>query len=165
MREPRFRSAVYAGSFDPFTKGHENVVYRAASMFDKILIVVAQNSRKHTMFTAEERKALIEASLTDREFFEVHILPEDMSVASFANHQGCTAMIKGIRNSTDFEYEQNMSQINNGISSMVQTVLLFADPYNLAVSSSASKELVRLGENVDRYVWPHVREAIEQKLI
>ena len=145
-------TAVFTGSFDPFTIGHDDIVRRALSLFDRIVIgVVEGNVHKSHTLTAEERKDAIDAVYADEPRVEVKIY-SDLAV-DFAQREGAHFIIKGIRSVKDFEYEREMAEINRSLNG-TETLLLLADPALAYISSSMVRELAHYGKDISKYL-PH----------
>ena len=142
-------TAIFTGSFDPFTIGHDDIVRRALPLFSRIVIGVGVNERKQYMHTAEERCAAISRIYEDEAKIEVKAY-SDLTV-DFARREGAAYIIKGVRSVKDFEYEREQADINRQLSG-VETLLLYADPQLSSVSSSMVRELIHFGQDVSRYL-------------
>ncbi len=140
---------IFTGSFDPFTIGHDDIVRRALTMFDKIVIGVGHNERKQYMQPTEERVAHIADAYKDEPRVAVKSY-SDLTV-DFAHREGATHIIKGVRSVKDFEYEREQADINRRIGN-VETVFLFADPQLSSISSSMVRELIHFGRDVSEFV-------------
>lgn len=143
------KTGVFTGSFDPFTVGHDDIVRRALSLFDRIVIGVGVNERKTYMRTAQERTAAIAELYADEPRVSVKSY-SDLTV-DFARREGAEFIIKGVRSVRDFEYEREQADINRRIGG-VETVLLYAAPQYGSVSSSMVRELAHFGRNVDEFI-------------
>ncbi len=143
------RIGVFTGSFDPFTVGHDDIVRRALSLFDKIVIGVGVNERKQYMQPPADRVAHIASVYGDEPRIEVRSY-SDLTV-DFAKREGAQHIIKGVRSVKDFEYEREQADINRRIGG-VETVFLFADPRCSSVSSSVVRELMHFGKDVKEFV-------------
>ena len=146
-------TAIFTGSFDPFTIGHDDIVRRALPLFSRIVIGVGVNERKQYMHTAEERCAAIRRIYEGEEKIEVKAY-SDLTV-DFARREGAAYIIKGVRSVKDFEYEREQADINRQLSG-VETLLLYSDPRFSSVSSSMVRELIHFGQDVSRYL-PQVK--------
>lgn len=132
--------AVYAGSFDPITLGHLDILKNGSEIFDKVLIAVARNPEKKGLLETEERVRLIKESTKDINNVEVFSF-EGLTV-DFAKEHNADFLIRGLRNSADFEYENDLAQINHKLNKDIQTVFLTAKPEHSFISSSAVRELL-----------------------
>jgi pantetheine-phosphate adenylyltransferase len=137
------RVAVFAGSFDPFTIGHFDIVKRAACMFDVLYVLVAQNASKKNMFDAEMRKALIETAVSD--IPNVKVASHDGLTVDFMKFVGANYLVRGIRNASDLDAEQAVAWNNKVLYPEVETVFLMSAQEHLAVSSSVVRELLKCG--------------------
>lgn len=153
--------AIYAGTFDPITKGHLSVLSRAASLFDKVIIAVAADNNKNTMFTLEERQALAKASAKHLANVEVEAFTG--LLVEYAKKKGASALIRGLRMVSDFEYEMQMATFNKDLCHELETVFFIADAELSYVSSSQVRNIARLGGEIDRYVTEEVAAALYQK--
>ena len=143
--------ALFVGSFDPFTIGHDDIVRRALPLFSRIVIGVGVNERKQYMLSAEERCAAIRRIYASEPKVEVKTY-SDLTV-DFARREGAAYIIKGVRSVKDFEYEREQADINRQLSG-VETLLLYSDPRYSSVSSSMVRELIHFGQDVSRYLPP-----------
>lgn len=144
------RTAVFTGSFDPFTIGHDDIVRRALSLFDRIVIgVVESNVHKSHARSAEERRAAIADIYAKEPRVEVKIY-SDLAV-DFARREGALFIIKGIRSVKDFEYEREMAEINRSLNG-TETLLLLADPALAHISSTMVRELAHYGKDISKYL-------------
>lgn len=161
--------AIYAGSFDPLTYGHLDIIRRSLQITKQLVIGVGVNSGKNTMFTEEERIQLLNTAITHGasvDFLQstnIKVLPFRGLLVDFAKEQGADILIRGMRSVTDFEYEMNLANVNKMLAPSIQTVLLPADPNEAMVSSSAVKEIAKFGGDVSRFVPSYVAEAIIKK--
>ena len=146
-------TAIFTGSFDPFTIGHYDIVSRALPLFSRIVIGVGVNERKQYMQSAEQRCATIASIYADEPKIEVKSY-SDLTV-DFARREGAAYIIKGVRSVKDFEYEREQADINRQLSG-VETLLLYSDPRFSSVSSSMVRELIHFGQDVSRYL-PQVK--------
>jgi len=146
------RIALFTGSFDPFTTGHHDIVERALPLFDKLVIGVGINPRKHCMFTAEQRLEAIKALYRDNPKIEVYAY-DDMAT-DLAQRVGARFIVKGVRNTADFEYERVQAEFNKRLGG-VETVLLYTRPELECVSSSAVRELIYFNKDISEYIPKH----------
>ena len=154
--------AVYPGSFDPFTNGHLDVVERALSIFDRVIVSVAANPEKRQpLFTVEERIKLIEESLKGRKGVEVTSF-KGLTV-EFARSLGATTLIKGLRAYSDFDAELQQALMNRKLAPDIHTVFLMSGFAHIFVSSSILKDIASYGGKVDDLVPPPVARALKEK--
>jgi pantetheine-phosphate adenylyltransferase len=152
------RIAVYSGTFDPLTLGHEDVVRRAAGLFDQLLVAVALAHHKKTLFGTEQRVAMVQKACSS--IANVSVLPFDGLIMDFcAAHHAC-AVVRGIRNLTDFDYEAQMAAMNRKLRPQVETVFLLPDAALACISSTLVREISKLGGNVGQMVRPDVATAL-----
>ncbi len=154
---------LYTGSFDPITKGHENIIEQASELFDEVIIAILKNPKKtNSFFTLEERKEMIERIYHTAKNIQV-IIGSGAAVDIATLHE-CKAVIRGLRSLTDFDYEIGMAGINKDISNgSVNTICLFADNNYQNISSSMVREVFTLGKSITKYVSPTVEEAMHKK--
>ena len=155
------RSAIYAGSFDPITRGHEDLVRRSLDFVDRLVVAVATNVAKTPLFTVDERVALIrEACGDDRriEVREFHGLLVD-----FAREVGASMLIRGLRAVSDFEYEFQMALMNRHLAPTIETVFMVPSLDTTYISSSLVREVARFGGDVDDLVHPAVAKALRAR--
>lgn len=142
--------AVYPGSFDPITNGHLDIIKRGAKIFDKIIVAVLVNVDKKCLFNNEERVELIKKVTKDMENVEVRCF--DGLLVNFLNECNTDVILKGLRTTFDFEYELQMAFINNQLDKAVETVCMMSSAENLHISSSAVKQVVKFGGNIEGFV-------------
>lgn len=156
MSTPRI--AVYSGTFDPFTLGHDDVVRRAAGLFDQLIIGVAVAHHKKTLFSLEARVQQVQQAMEN--IAGVSVLPFDGLIMDFcAAHHAC-AVVRGIRNLTDFDYETQMAAMNRKLRPQVETVFLLPDAPLACISSTLVREISKLGGCVAQMVSPSVAAAL-----
>ena len=149
------RTAVYSGTFDPVTLGHQDVMQRAAGLFDELIVAVARAHHKKTRFPLDERLAMVEEAavgLSGR----VRALPFDGLIMDFCRQQGACAVVRGIRNLTDFDYEAQMAAMNRKLHPGVETVFLLPQAELQCISSTLVREISTLGGDVSQMVSPGV---------
>ena len=156
MSTPRI--AVYSGTFDPFTLGHDDVVRRAAGLFDRLVIAVAAAHHKKTLFSLDARVAHVEHATKD--MAGVTVLPFDGLIMDFCARQNASAVVRGIRNLTDFDYEAQMAAMNRKLLPQVETVFLLPDAPLACISSTLVREISKLGGDVGPMVGPAVAAAL-----
>lgn len=155
--------ALFPGSFDPITNGHVETAKKAAQIFDKVYVVAMTNTSKHYLFTAKERADFIRDALKDIPNIEVLDKP-DMLTVNLAHELHARAIVRGVRNSADFRYEQEIAGINKRLAPDINTVLLFSSPENFFVASSMIKELARFDEDVHQFLPERAAKALRKKL-
>jgi len=150
--------AIYAGSFDPITRGHEDLVVRSLEFVDRLVVAVANNSAKEPLFTLEERKKLIRATLGDDDRIDVR----DFTglLVDFAREVDASLIIRGLRAVSDFEYEFQMALMNRHLSPGLETVFMVPSLDTTYISSSIVREVARFGGSVDGLVHPIVAKAL-----
>lgn len=141
--------AIFPGTFDPFTVGHNDIVRRALAFTDEIVIAVGINERKHTLSELEDRLEVIRRVFMGEP--RVSVSSYDGLTTDYAREVGADAIIRGVRNISDFEYERNMADINRHLTG-VETILLFSSPELAYISSSMVRELIHLGKPVDEFL-------------
>ena len=141
--------ALFPGSFDPFTKGHQNIVERALPLFDRLVIGIGRNTTKQTLYTPEERQQQIAALFANEPRIEVRIY--DVLTVDFAKSVGAQYVLRGVRTMADFEYERTMADVNKRLAGL-ETVLLFADADTASISSSLVRELKAFGKDVTDFL-------------
>ncbi len=156
------RIAICPGSFDPITKGHLDIITRAAAMFDKIIVVVMNNANKHCSFTPDERKALIEKTVDslDNVFVDIY----DGLLAEYAAQQNACAIIKGLRAMSDFEYEFQMALTNKKLNPNIETLFLTTSAENMYLSSSMVKQIASMGADIKDFVPAAIHDDIIQRI-
>ena len=142
--------AIYPGSFDPFTNGHLDIVKKASALFEQVYVVIGINAQKKRTFEAEKMKSAIEAALEELGIANVQVIIYEGLVAEFAKSHQIKYMIRGLRNNMDYNYEENIAEVNKLINPDMESVYFRA--VNVAVSSSMVKELHSFGLDVSPYV-------------
>jgi len=155
------RRAIYPGSFDPVTHGHLDVIERAGKLFDEVIVAVAHNDQKQPFFTLEERLALLRDSLNGRK--RVQVEPLDGLLVDFAVQRKATAVVRGLRAISDFEFEFQMALMNRKLEASVETIFLMPKEEYTYLSSRIVKEIARLGGNISNFVPSHVVDAFARK--
>lgn len=144
------KKAIYPGSFDPFTNGHLDIVKKASNLFDEVHILIGINAQKRRAFEGEKMKAAIEQTLRDCGITNACVTIHDGLVAEFARINGIHYMIRGLRNNMDYNYEENIAEVNKLINPDMEYIYFRAE--NVAVSSSMVKELHSYGQDVSAYL-------------
>ena len=143
--------ALYSGSFDPLTMGHLDIIERAAKLYDELTIGIIVNPSKQAMFTLEEREEMLKEVLKD--YDNVNVDHFSGLLADYVNRSGFDVVVRGLRNTTDFDYEMQMAQVNDRLfNDSTETVFLMADPRYSFISSSVVREVSSLGGNIEGLV-------------
>ena len=142
--------ALFPGSFDPFTKGHEDIVLRGLRVFDEVVIGIGRNTRKERYFSLEQMTILIERAFEN--YPSVRVINYEDLTANVAREIGAEFLLRGLRNTTDFEYENGISQVNRYVYANVETVFLITSPQLAPISSSIIRDLHKYGQNVDAFL-------------
>ena len=158
---PKNRIAVYPGTFDPITLGHEDIVRRAATLFDEVIVAVAGSTNKRTLFSLEERVALAKSVFIDA---NVKVLGFNSLLMQFVQEQGAQMVIRGLRAASDFEYEFQLAGMNRKLFPQLETLFLTPAEQYMFVSSSLVREVAKLDGDVSQFVSPVVEAAILEKL-
>lgn len=153
--------ALYPGTFDPVTLGHIDIIKRAANLFENLMVAVADNPEKTALFSVEERMELLRASLRDVD--RISITSFSNLTAKFAKSIGATAIIRGLRAISDFEFEFQMALMNRQIEPDVETVFLMPKAKYSYISSSLVKDIAKRGGDISSFVPPEVEEAIVKR--
>ena len=156
------KSIVYPGTFDPLTRGHEDLVRRAASLFDHVTLAVAANRNKNSLFSVDERIELARTVLAD--LSHVHVTGFSGLLANFLESQGTYLVLRGLRAVSDFEYELQLASMNRKLSPQIETLFLTPSEQHMFVSASMVREIAALGGDVSEFVHPAVHAALRQKL-
>jgi pantetheine-phosphate adenylyltransferase len=154
------RVAVYPGSFDPITKGHEDLIQRSLEFVDQLIVAVAVNVTKQALFSLEERVALIKQAVPDK---RVDVQSFDGLLAEFAKKVGASVIIRGLRAVSDFEYEFQMALMNRNLAPKIETVFLVPAFDLTYLSSSLVREVARFGGDVSALVDAAVQKALKRK--
>ncbi len=155
------RRAIYPGSFDPVTNGHLDVIDRARKLFDEVVVAIAVNDQKQPLFSLEERVAFLTKTLGNLD--GVQVAPLEGLLVDFAVQQKATAVIRGLRAISDFEFEFQMALMNRKLEPTVETIFLMPKEEYTYLSSRIVKEIARLGGDIAKFVPPHVVEAFRRK--
>ncbi len=155
------RRAVYPGSFDPVTNGHLDVIERARKLFDEVIVAVAHNDEKQALFSLEERLQFLRGSIGKID--TVRIAQFDGLLVEFAIAQKASAVIRGLRAVSDFEFEFQMALMNRKLEAAVETIFLMPKEEYTYLSSRIIKEIARLGGDVSSFVPPAVSKALARK--
>lgn len=155
------RRAIYPGSFDPITNGHLDVLQRAAGLFDELIVAVAQDNAKQSLFTVEERVELLVGAT--EHIPNLKVMPFQGLLVDFAKQQGAVALVRGLRAVSDFEFEFQLALMNRKLEPNLETMFLMPREELTYISSRLVKEISRLGGNVNQFVPPHVVAALKAR--
>ena len=154
------RIGVYPGTFDPITLGHSDIIRRGAKLVDKLIIGVTTNPSKNPMFTPEERMAMVEREVAAMGIDNVSVIGFNALLMRFAEMEGASVIVRGLRAVADFEYEYQMAGMNQQLNSRIETVFLMADVSLQPIASKLVKEIALFGGDVSRFVSPAVRDDV-----
>ncbi len=154
--------AVYPGTFDPMTLGHEDVVRRACQLFDRVIVAVAAGHHKKSLFTQDERLAMAREAV--KNYPQVSVEGFSGLVRDFVVSRGGKAMVRGLRAVTDFDYEFQLAGMNRALMPDVETVFLTPGDKFQFISSTFVREIALLGGEVENFVSPHVLERLQEKV-
>ena len=153
--------AVYAGTFDPITNGHLDIIKRACKMYDKLYVTIFINPSKSGLFTIEERIALIKEAIKDEKNIEVDF--SNQLAVEYAKEKGASFLVRGLRATMDFEYELQLAFSNQYLDPSIDMVFLMTRPNHSYISSSSVKEMASHQRNTDGLVPPIVAKALQEK--
>lgn len=153
---------VYPGTFDPMTRGHEDIVRRAAGLFSEVIVAVAHNPAKKPFFDLEERVEL--ASIVLKDCQNVQVVGFSGLLMQFVRERGAQAVIRGLRAASDFEYEFQLAGMNRDLFPEVETLFLTPDVETMFISASLVREIAQLGGDVTKFVSPLIKQRIEGKI-
>mgnify|MGYP002860712992 CR=1 FL=1 len=155
------KRAIVPGTFDPITNGHIDVISRVAKIFDEVVVGVAVSAKKHPLFDLDTRVRLAEESLAGLE--NVRVLPFEGLLVDFVREVEADAVVKGLRAITDFEYEFQMAAVNYSMDSDFESMFIMSGPEYMFLSSSMVREIASLHGDVDAFVQPCVKAALEAR--
>jgi pantetheine-phosphate adenylyltransferase len=157
------RIGVYPGTFDPITLGHLDIIRRGAHLVDKLVIGVTTNPSKTPMFSVEERVATVRREIADIPG-DIDVVEFDSLLMDFAEAQGASMILRGLRAVADFEYEFQMAGMNQQLNDDIETVFLMADVSLQPIASNLVKEIARFGGKIDKFVTPAVAADVKRHL-
>ncbi|MCT2400853.1 pantetheine-phosphate adenylyltransferase [Novosphingobium mangrovi (ex Huang et al. 2023)] len=158
------RIGVYPGTFDPITLGHADIIRRGAKLVDKLIIGVTTNMSKNPLFTPDERMAMVEREVARLGIDNVEVVGFNALLMKFAQRQGATVIIRGLRAVADFEYEYQMAGMNQQLNSNIETVFLMADVSLQPIASKLVKEIAMFGGEIAKFVSPTVRDDVVERI-
>lgn len=154
--------AVFPGSFDPITNGHLDIIERASKIFDEVIVVVANNIGKKSLFTPNEKFELVSNAIIDLKNVSVKLMDSDLTI-NIVKKLEADVLIRGVRNEVDFTYEQSIALMNRKLDSKIETLILFSDPSKSFISSTLVREISNFGGNLSGLVPKNVEEMILKK--
>ena len=159
------RTGVYPGTFDPITLGHMDIIRRAAHLVDRLVIGVTTNPSKSPMFSVEERLAMVRREMDSvKDGATLSVVAFDSLLMDFAEAQGASMIVRGLRAVADFEYEFQMAGMNQQLNANIETVFLMADVSLQPIASKLVKEIARYGGSIDKFVTPSVAADVRRHL-
>lgn len=161
MNKLNHRVAIYPGTFDPITRGHEDLVRRAAGLFDKLILAIAESPSKRPYFTLDERVKMAGEILADMN--NVEIVGFNTLLMDFVHERGAKVIVRGLRAVSDFEYEFQMAGMNRSLYPEVETVFLTPGEQYMFISATMVREIARLGGDVGKFVQPSVNKRLRAK--
>jgi pantetheine-phosphate adenylyltransferase len=157
------RTGVYPGTFDPITRGHMDIIRRGAKLVDRLVIGVTTNPSKSPMFTIEERLDMVKRE-TAGIHGEIHVVSFDSLLMDFAEREGASMIVRGLRAVADFEYEYQMAGMNQQLNDRVETVFLMADVSLQPIASRLVKEIALYGGAIRKFVSPAVEADVARRV-
>lgn len=158
------RVGIYPGTFDPITLGHADIIRRGAKLVDKLIIGVTTNPSKNPMFSTEERFAMVEREVANLGLDNVEVVGFNALLVKFAQKQGASVIIRGLRAVADFEYEYQMAGMNQQLDDNIETVFLMADVSLQPIASKLVKEIALYGGDITPFVSPEVCEEVNDRV-
>lgn len=157
------RTGVYPGTFDPITLGHMDIIRRGAKLVDRLVIGVTTNPSKNPMFTVDERMAMVRREVEGIDG-EIHVVSFDSLLMSFAEREGASVIVRGLRAVADFEYEYQMAGMNQQLNNRIETVFLMADVSLQPIASRLVKEIAMFGGAIRKFVTPAVEAEVAARV-
>lgn len=161
MSKLNHRIAIYPGTFDPITRGHEDLVRRAASLFDRLILAIAESPSKQTRFSLADRVAMAREILAD--IPNVEIVGFNNLLMDFVHERGAKVIVRGLRAISDFEYEFQMAGMNRSVYPEVETLFLTPGEQYMFISATMVREIARLGGDISKFVQPCVEKRLRAK--
>lgn len=158
------RVGVYPGTFDPITLGHADIIRRGAKLVDKLILGVTTNPSKNPMFSPDERMAMVTREVATMDIDNVEVVGFNALLMRFAEKQGASVIIRGLRAVADFEYEYQMAGMNQQINARIETVFLMADVSLQPIASKLVKEIALFGGDIAPFVSPAVRDDVRARI-
>ena len=158
------RIGVYPGTFDPITLGHADIIRRGAKLVDRLIIGVTTNLSKNPLFTPDERIAMVEREVAAMGIDNVSVVGFNALLMKFAQKQGATVIVRGLRAVADLEYEYQMAGMNQQLNSAIETVFLMADVSLQPIASKLVKEIAMFGGDITKFVSTSVREDVMARI-
>ena len=158
------RIGIYPGTFDPITRGHADIIRRAARLVDRLIIGVTTNPSKNPMFETQERLAMVEREVKDMDLGNVEVIGFNALLMKFAKAQGASVIVRGLRAVADFEYEYQMAGMNQQLDDEIETVFLMADVSLQPIASKLVKEIAVYGGDIAAFVSPSVRDDVVSRV-
>ena len=158
------RIGVYPGTFDPITLGHADIIRRGAKLVDRLIIGVTTNPSKNPLFTPDERMAMVEREVASLGIENVTVVGFNALLMKFAQKQGASVIVRGLRAVADFEYEDQMAGMNQQLNPNIETVFLMADVSLQPIASKLVKEIATFGGDISRFVSPAVRADVVDRI-
>jgi pantetheine-phosphate adenylyltransferase len=157
------RIGLYPGTFDPITNGHLDIIGRAIKLVDRLVIGVAQNDAKGPLFSTAERVEMLKVEV-ERFNADIEVRPFSSLLMHFAEEVEANVIVRGLRAVADFEYEFQMTAMNQRLNSQIETVFLMADPRHQAIASRLVKEIARLDGDINSFVSPAIADLVRSKV-
>jgi len=158
------RIGIYPGTFDPITRGHADIIRRGSKLVDRLIIGVTTNPSKNPMFATEERFAMVEREVAAMGLENVEVVGFNALLVKFAQKQGASVIIRGLRAVADFEYEYQMAGMNQQLDEAIETVFLMADVSLQPIASKLVKEIALYGGDISRFVNPEVADEVLERV-
>lgn len=155
------KTAIFAGSFDPITKGHESVIEKSAKMFDKLIVAICINPEKHTLFSVEKRLKMINA--VTKKYKNVQVCYHEGMLVDLMKEKGAIYNVRGVRNDTDYNYENNMHLVNSKLYKDIVTIFLPCSEEYSQISSTLVRNKIKNGQSLDELLSSEVIQVINEK--